>query len=669
MRRCIGLLLGMVVLWSAWAWGQTPLSIVWMRGGIENNPTRLAVHPHRPLVATAQGSLVYIYNASDQTLAQILSLPTSTVQIVFSPDGERLFTATPEGIWVWRVADWSLERTISVSLRDLSLMAVSPDSQLVVVLDTSLRQINAFEAATGTLRFTLTGHTDSILALAFHPVELLLISLGRDGQARYWRVANGGLERTVAIASLQGARGAAISPESSLAAVARDNESRVRLVSLATGAVVREMSAVRPQARLAFSPDGTLLASVADMTDYRMHLWRVSDGEPLYAPFIPYEQGSGPVNALAFTRDGAHLLVAGAHEDIPLWNVAQGVRTGSLPTHPREFPAIGFSSDSRLLWTGSPRLGWLRAFDAATGTLVAAPMRLAEGISTFVFHPTLPILATNPNTSNTVRLWDLTTGEMFLSLPAPRILGFAPDGELLWTLNGPGNALGLWRLFADGIRLETIFGGNGAAGVNPQGTLIAQMQDFRMNLWNARDGSFIRQLPGLLSSFAQSVRFSSNSQYLACNTTAPNQLPVWNLRTNEHFNLSLSLNNNPQSIAFSPDEEFIVATAHDQRLRFWRLRDRALVAEYEHLIFRSVVRLEFSPDGRYIALARRDGTIAVLRNPFFPDLNSDGAVDDSDLLTVLFAFGSTGINLAGDANRDGVVDDADLLMVLFYFGQ
>jgi hypothetical protein len=48
------------------------------------------------------------------------------------------------------------------------------------------------------------------------------------------------------------------------------------------------------------------------------------------------------------------------------------------------------------------------------------------------------------------------------------------------------------------------------------------------------------------------------------------------------------------------------------------------------------------------------------------DANDDGCVDDADLLTVLFQFGSA--NAQADLNRDGAVDDADLLLVLFHFG-
>jgi hypothetical protein len=48
------------------------------------------------------------------------------------------------------------------------------------------------------------------------------------------------------------------------------------------------------------------------------------------------------------------------------------------------------------------------------------------------------------------------------------------------------------------------------------------------------------------------------------------------------------------------------------------------------------------------------------------DVNGDGCVDDSDLLIVLFAFGTN--NAQADLNRDGIVDDSDLLLVLFNFG-
>ncbi|MDW8051555.1 MAG: hypothetical protein RMJ83_03635 [Armatimonadota bacterium] len=48
------------------------------------------------------------------------------------------------------------------------------------------------------------------------------------------------------------------------------------------------------------------------------------------------------------------------------------------------------------------------------------------------------------------------------------------------------------------------------------------------------------------------------------------------------------------------------------------------------------------------------------------DLNEDDRINNADLLTVLFAFGSN--DFSADANGDGTVNNADLLLVLFNFG-
>jgi probable HAF family extracellular repeat protein len=86
-----------------------------------------------------------------------------------------------------------------------------------------------------------------------------------------------------------------------------------------------------------------------------------------------------------------------------------------------------------------------------------------------------------------------------------------------------------------------------------------------------------------------------------------------------------------------------------------------------------------SPDGRYIVGSGYNA--ATGRNEAFlldtgprctahnGDVDSNGCVDDADLLAVLFAFGNTGSNLGRvDVNCDGTINDADLQIVLFNFG-
>lgn len=76
-----------------------------------------------------------------------------------------------------------------------------------------------------------------------------------------------------------------------------------------------------------------------------------------------------------------------------------------------------------------------------------------------------------------------------------------------------------------------------------------------------------------------------------------------------------------------------------------------------------------TPLGDFFVFGAFGDDVIAVRSPYPPlrtDVNFDGCVDDSDLLTVLFAFGSS--ERTADANRDGVADDADLLIVLFQFG-
>ncbi len=53
----------------------------------------------------------------------------------------------------------------------------------------------------------------------------------------------------------------------------------------------------------------------------------------------------------------------------------------------------------------------------------------------------------------------------------------------------------------------------------------------------------------------------------------------------------------------------------------------------------------------------------------YGDANSDGRVDDADLILVLFEYGREGLSLNGDVNGDGRVDDQDILVVLLQFGR
>lgn len=55
----------------------------------------------------------------------------------------------------------------------------------------------------------------------------------------------------------------------------------------------------------------------------------------------------------------------------------------------------------------------------------------------------------------------------------------------------------------------------------------------------------------------------------------------------------------------------------------------------------------FSPDGRYFAYGRSDGTVVLARNPFWPGVNDDGCIDLDMFRTM--------VNVEGDAGGAVIV--------------
>jgi len=79
--------------------------------------------------------------------------------------------------------------------------------------------------------------------------------------------------------------------------------------------------------------------------------------------------------------------------------------------------------------------------------------------------------------------------------------------------------------------------------------------------------------------------------------------------------------------------------------------------------------LPIRPAGGETQIEVRNSAVRIdFANVLLGDVNGDQCVDESDLMAILFAFGSEGENLPEDVNMDGIVDDIDLLYALFNFG-
>jgi WD40 repeat protein len=155
--------------------------------------------------------------------------------------------------------------------------------------------------------------------------------------------------------------------------------------------------------RLAFSPDGTLLASGLGNV---LRMWNPVTGRPAGVPVRVSSDTRLTIYAIVFSPDGKLVATADGAGTVQLWNPLTGHRIGRPLPHSAAINGLAFSPDGSLL-AGSGSDGTLRLWDPATGQLVSEPLRaadLAHNLRAIAFSPDGAKVATAGN-DGAIRLW------------------------------------------------------------------------------------------------------------------------------------------------------------------------------------------------------------------------------------------------------------------------
>ena len=192
---------------------------------------------------------------------------------------------------------------------------------------------------------------------------------------------------------------------------------------------------------VAFSPDGTMLATGNGYWDRTLRLWDVATGQQ-HATFM---WNMSDIASIAFSPDGT-ILAGGLDNTIQLWNPVTGQHKDTLTGHTDLIRNIVFSPDGNTLASASQD-ETVRLWDVPTGQLKNTLTGHDWNVFGVAFSPDGWTLASG-GYDKIVRLWDVPTGQLKDTLvghtEAVRSVAFNPDGTTLASAGYDGTVL-LWE--------------------------------------------------------------------------------------------------------------------------------------------------------------------------------------------------------------------------------
>jgi WD40 repeat protein/serine/threonine protein kinase len=421
----------------------------------------------------------------------------------------------------------------------------------------------------GTIRI-LRGHLNEIHHLAFHPITAnpsILASTGRhDGIVRIWNVD--------------------------------------------TGQEIRALAGHSPRLRaIVFSPDGKRLA--AGSIGGGAKVWDWSAGRLVFE-VMPQEG----ISRLAYSPDGRHLAVGhwGDASNVTIFDAATGGQLRSFGKHDGGLESVAYNSNGQRLATCGYD-GTVKVWDEATGNLLRT-LRGHNGPVADLAYDHKDQRIASAGWDKTVKIWDPETGQELLTLRGHteevEDLAFSNGGDLLVSAGRDG--VRVWNATlvgaVAGSEAVTLSGHTSfvtTVAFSPDGRHLATAgSDQLLQLW---DVASLGQ-PGAAKSVwrekhthrIMTVTFSPNSRRVA-SAGWGKELKIRDVASARVL-LALKAGRSVRSVRFSPDGRNVAClsqTLTDSTMAVWDAttgQDVFVVS----LPTGNVYSLEYSPDGRYLAI-------------------------------------------------------------------
>ncbi|MBK4729687.1 AAA family ATPase [Oxynema sp. CENA135] len=567
----------------------------------------------------------------------------SVVNVAFSPDGDRIATAsTDNSVRIWSQTGELLHQLDSHT-DWVRAVAWSPDGRLLVSASTD--KTLKLWTRDGTLLNTIPGHGETITSLAVAPDGRAIATASLDKTVKLWNLD--GQLITMLSGHDKGISSVTFSPDGQTVATA-SLDSTVKLWTR-DGQLRRTIPAHNQSiARVSFSPDGQTIATAS--TDRTIKLWKI-DGT-----FIKTLIGhTDSVLDVTFSPDGETIASASKDSTVILWR-ADGTRIRILKGHRQDVWSVAFSPDGQTLAS------------ASSDNTVKLWHRYSRALPAFRGHDNeVLIVAFSPNgkvlasasKDRTVRLWTPDAKEFALlqdHQDAVWNLSFSPDGNLfatasedttvkIWrryepkaiaTLKGhqqpvlavsfdrDGNTIasagkdGLLKLWTDrGREILSIEAHgqpiNSVTFLDKDDKIATASEDGTVKIWN-RQGQLLKVLKDHQDT-VYSVAYSAKDRLIAT-ASKDNTAKLWNLN-GELLQTFEGHSDSVYWVSFNPQKPYLATASEDSTIKLWDFDGKLLATLEGHE--QGVLSLSFRPDGKFLASASKDNRV-ILWNLDLDDL-------------------------------------------------